>query len=247
MNFMKKILIIGLLFLSFTPLFSQENTEIKKGYRYNNNYDLAIGAGNGFSTALSWSHFHKIGKKGKFQIGYGLRLTSLFGSNVAHITAPAKLTSGGTGLGVIANEIIEANLDTLTLNSMQVNSLNLSINLQYAFSEKLEIGFNIDALGFSFGGEQKGNFVAASQKRVTSQETAKPTAANVLLTSDNDIGSLNSEFYLRYWLSPKWAIRGGLTFAFSEYTTSRKLTFDNDRFRAKVLMPMLAVTFSPYR
>ncbi|TAH20804.1 MAG: hypothetical protein EAZ08_05340 [Cytophagales bacterium] len=244
---MKKLLVMGLLALVFRPVFSQENTESKTGYRYNNNFDLAIGAGNGASTALSWSHFHKVGKKGKFQIGYGVRLTSLFGSNVAHITAPATLTSGKTGLGVIVGETIEANLDTLTLNSMQVNFLNISINLQYAFSQKLEVGFNIDALGFSFGGEQKGTFVAASQRRAASQETAKPTTANVLLVSDNDIGSLNSEIYLRYWFSPRWAIRGGLTFAFSEYTTSRKLTFDNDRFRAKILMPMLALTFSPYR
>jgi hypothetical protein len=227
--------------------FAQEATDNKKGFKYNNNYDLAVSAGNGFATALSWSHFHKIGKKGKFQLGYGVRLTSLFGSNVAHITAPAKLTTGSSGLGVIAKETIEANLDTLTLDKIQVNSLNISINLQYAFSEKVEVGFNIDALGFSFGGEQKGTFVAKSQGRASSQETAKPTTANVLLTSDNDIGSLNSELYLRYWISPKWAIRGGLTFAFSEYTANRKLVFDNDRFRAKILMPMVGISFSPYR
>ena len=245
---MNKILVFSFLFsFSYFLTFAQETTESKKGFKYNNNYDLAISAGNGFSLAPSWSHFHKIGKKGKFQIGYGVRLTSLFGSNVEHITAPARLTTGSTGLGVIAQETITANLDTLTLNSMQVNSLNITINLQYAFSEKIEIGFNIDALGFSFGGEQKGTFTARSLGRAPSQETAKPTTANVLLTSDNDIGSLNSELYLRYWLSPKWAIRGGLTFAFSEYTTSRKLVLDNDRFRAKILMPMIGITFSLYR
>jgi hypothetical protein len=243
---MNKLLIISLLNIISFSILAQDNTE-KRGFAYNHNFDFALSAGNGFSFAPSWSHFHKIGKKGKFQIGYGARLTSLFGSNVEHITAPARLTTGSTGLGVIAQETIEGNLDTLTINTMQVNSLNLTINLQFAFSEKIEIGFNIDALGFSFGGEQKGTFAARSQVRTSSQETAKPTTANVLLTSDNDIGSLNSELYLRYWLSPKWAIRGGLTFAFSEYTTSRKLTFDNDRFRAKILMPMIAVTFSPNR
>ncbi|MCU0391648.1 MAG: hypothetical protein MUE81_11075 [Thermoflexibacter sp.] len=241
---MKKLLIICLLYCSISHLFAQEN---KKSFKYNHNFDLAISGGNGFSTALSWSHFHKIGKKGKFQLGYGVRLTSLFGNNVDHITAPAKLTTGNTGLGVIAQETITANLDTLIINTMQVNSLNLTINLQYAFTEKIEFGFNIDALGFSFGGEQRGTFYARSQGLTPSQETSKPTTANVLLTSDNDIGSLNSELYLRYWLSPKWAIRSGLTFAFSEYTTIRKLALDNDRFRAKILMPMIAVTFSPSR
>jgi hypothetical protein len=242
---MKKSLILITCILLTQMVVAQ--TDDKKGFKYNNNYDVAVGFGSAFSTALSWSHFHKIGKKGKFQVGYGVRLTSLFGSNIEHITAPAKLTTGGGGLGVITKETIEGNLDTLNLNSIQVNSLNISINLQYAFSQKVEVGFNIDALGFSFGGEQKGTFNARSQGRTSSQETAKPTSANVLLTSDNDLGSLNSELYLRYWVSPKWAIRGGVSFAFSEYTTSRKLTFDNDRFRAKLLTPMIAVTFSPYR
>lgn len=242
---MKKLLIITVFVCITSSCFAQEAT--KKGFKYNNNYDLALSAGNGFSSALSWSHLHKLGKKGKFQLGYGLRLTSLFGSNVAHITAPAKLTTGSTGLGVIGMETIEANLDTLTLDKIQVNSLNITINLQYAFSEKIEVGFNIDALGFSFGGEQQGRFVAESQRIKASQEKASPTTANVLLTSDNDIGSLNSEIYLRYWLSPRWAVRGGLTFVFSEYTSARKLSLDNDRFRAKILMPLLAVTFSPYR
>ncbi len=242
---MKKIL--ALITCSLLLQVAVAQTDSKKGFKYNNNYDVAIGFGSAFSTALSWAHFHKIGKKGKFQVGYGVRLTSLFGSNIDHITAPAKLTTGGGGLGVITQETIEGNLDTLKLNSIQVNSLNISINLQYAFSEKVEVGFNIDALGVSFGGEQKGTFNARSQGRLPSQETAKPTTANVLLTSDNDIGSLNSELYARYWFSPRWAIRGGLSFAFSEYTTSRKLALDNDRFRSKILTPMIAVTFCPFR
>jgi len=243
---MKSFSVLCLLSLLAYSLLAQDK-DTTKGFKYNNYYDIAVSIGQGLSIAPSWSHFHKIGKRGRFQIGYGVRLTSLFGSKVAHITAPAKFTTGNTGLGVIFQETIEANLDTLTLDKIQVNSLNISINLQYAFSPKWEVGFNIDALGFSFGGEQKGAFVARSQGRNPSQETAKPTTLNLLLTSDNDIGSLNSELYLRYWFHPHWAIRGGFTFAFSEYTTSRKLVFDNDRFRAKILLFMMGVSFSPYR
>jgi hypothetical protein len=233
---MRKLLILTLLAVWTFPIMAQENAESKKGFKYNNHYDLAIGAGNGFSTALSWTHFHKIGKKGKFQIGYGVRLSSLFGSDLEYITAPADLTSGG-----------EKNLDTLKLSSTQLNALNLTINLQYAFTEKLEFGFNIDALGFTFGGEQKGMFTARSQGRTPSQEMAKPTSGNILLVGDNDRGSLNSQFYLRYWINPKWAIRGGVSYIFGEYTASRKLVLDNDRFRAKIFQPMIAITFSPYR
>ncbi|MCU0451100.1 MAG: hypothetical protein MUC97_14880 [Bernardetiaceae bacterium] len=211
------------------------------------NFDFAIAAGNGLYVAPSWSRFHGLGAKGKFQLGYGLRLTSQFGSNVPHLTAPAKLTTGQNGPGVLFQETIEANLDTLTLQNVQVNSLNASIHLQYAFSPKLEVGFNIDAIGFSFGGQQSGRFEARSAGRAPSTEMASPTTFNLLLISDNDLGSVNSELYVRYWLSPRWALRGGLGFAFSEYTTSRTLTLDNDRFRAKRLMPMLAVSFAPWR
>ncbi|SFE82433.1 hypothetical protein [Thermoflexibacter ruber] len=243
---MKNLLVLCLFFLFFHSLFAQDKDTTKR-FKYNNYYDLAISVGKGIAIAPSWSHFHKIGKRGKFQVGYGIRLTSFFGSKVEHITAPAKFTTANTGLGVIFQETIEANLDTLTLEKIQVNAINININLQYAFSKQWEIGFNIDALGVSFGGTQKGTFVALSQGRNPSQETAKPTTLNLLLTSDNDIGSLNSELYLRYWFHTQWAVRGGLTFAFSEYTSSGKLVFDNDRFRAKILMLMLGITFSPYR
>lgn len=243
---MKNLLVLCLFSLLFHSLFAQDKYTTRR-FKYNNYYDLAISVGKGLAVAPSWSHFHKIGRKGKFQLGYGIRLTSLFGSKVKHITAPAKFTTANTGLGVIFQETIEANLDTLTLEKIQVNAINININLQYAFSKQWEIGFNIDALGVSFGGAQKGTFVARSQGRNPSQETAKPTTLNLLLTSDNDIGSLNSELYLRYWFHTQWAVRGGLTFAFSEYTSSGKLVFDNDRFRAKILMLMLGITFSPYR
>jgi hypothetical protein len=243
---MKNLLVLCVFSFFAHSLFAQDKDSTRR-FKYNNYYDLAISVGKGLTIAPSWSHFHKIGKKGKFQVGYGIRLTSLFGNKVEHITAPAKFTTANTGLGVIFQETIEANLDTLTLERIQVNSINISINLQYAFTKQWEVGFNIDALGVSFGGEQKGTFLALSQGRSPSQETANPTTLNLLLTSDNDIGSLNSEFYMRYWFNNKWAVRGGFTFTFSEYTSSRKLVFDNDRFRAKILLFMLGITFSPYR
>jgi hypothetical protein len=80
---------------------------------------------------------------------------------------------------------------------------------------------------------------------------AKPTTLNLLLTSDNDVGSLNSEFYVRYWLSPKIGIRAGYTFYFSEYTTDRAIGFDNsrivnDRYRFKSSLIMLGISWKPF-
>lgn len=206
--------------------------------------DVALAAGGGGSLALSYQSLYG----GRFKIGWGVRYTGFGGKDLMFTTAPAKLTSGKTGPGVLVSENILSNFDTLTLNKVQTNALNAVINLQFAFSKRFEVGFNIDAIGVSFGAEQTGRFRSASQSTAldNSVQTAKPTSFNLLLISDNDLGNLNSELYARYWLGDWVALRAGLSFNFIEYTTTRKLTFDNDRFRYKSLLPMVAVSFSPF-
>jgi hypothetical protein len=57
--------IFCLLFSSafFANTHAQENTEIKKGFKYNNNFDLSLAANSDqFVGALSWVHFIPIGK-----------------------------------------------------------------------------------------------------------------------------------------------------------------------------------------
>jgi hypothetical protein len=213
------------------------------------NFDLATSATKGhFTTALSWSKLHEVGKKGKFTIGYGVRFTSAFYSNQDFVTAPAKLTSGVANPTAMFKDNILENFDTLHIHKGNVNMLNASIYLQYKLTPKLEVGFNIDALGFSFGGKKSGTYTSNiyTAGKVTTH-TAKPTAFNILLISDNDIGSLNSELYARYWLTPKIAVRAGATFIFKEYTTDKKLSLDNDRFRNKSWQALLAVTFNPFK
>jgi hypothetical protein len=231
--------------------FSQENvSETKKGYKYNNNFDIALAAGNSqFSGAASWVHFHGIGnKKQKFKIGYGVRYTSYMAKNKAYVTAPAKITAGKTGPQVLFTEINLAKYDTINFQKSQHHAINISINLQYSFTQKLEVGFNIDAVGFTFGPKQTGSFVSSVRPASTpQQQAAKPTPLNALLISDNDIGTLNSELYARYWFSDKIAVRAGLSFLFTEYTSINKLTDNNNRWRNKSLMPMIGFTYTPFK
>jgi len=206
--------------------------------------DVALSAVGGFSGALSYQQLYGIGKAKRFRVGWGVRLTSFVGKDLDYITAPARLTSGETGPQVLFVENVLSNLDTLKLPRSQTNALNLAIHLEYSF-RKLDVGFNIDAIGATFGAEQTGTFVAKSTDSRLSgtQQSAKPTVFNLLLVSDNDLGSLNSELYARYWFSPKTGIRFGASFQFTEYTTSQNLTFENDRFRNKILMPFVAISF----
>ncbi len=206
------------------------------------NLGLAFGASQG-SLSAAFAHDWYLGKKKKFILGTGGRFTAYVAQNQYYETAPAKLTSGGTGLGVLFEETITANIDTFLISSPNVYAINAFINLGYQFSEKFSVGFNIDAIGFSFGGEKQGNYINGSQGQLT---TATPTSFNLLLISDNDLGSLNSELYGKYKINEQWSIRAGVQFLFTEYTTKtevQQFPEPNDRFRNKSLMIMIGASF----
>jgi hypothetical protein len=205
------------------------------------NFTGGVGSTKG-SFSLSYLHDWQVGKKQKIGLGLGARLTSFVGANLYYITAPAELTSGSTGPGVIFKENINENIDSLLVKSPQVNSLNIMLNIDYEISPKILIGFNIDAIGFSFGGSRTANYINGSTGKITD---ASPTSFNVLLISDNDNGSLNSELYAQYFFKDQWAIKIAGQFLFTEYTTDTNVqTFpeDNDRFRNKALLSAVGIT-----
>jgi len=211
-------------------------------------YTLTFSAAAGNKEALltlAIGHNIGLGQSQRFKMGGGIRFNSYFAGSQQYITAPAKFTSTQQNLGTIFSETIEANLDTVTIAKSQVNALNLYINLEYRLHPKWDIGFNIDAIGFSFGKKQSGT-IQTSLPPVggTYAVTAKPTRGNFLLTSDNDIGSLNSELFVRYHLAGNLALQGGVTFVFNEYTATTKPVLDNNRFRNKSLLPMIAISYN---
>jgi hypothetical protein len=204
--------------------------------------NLAIGDSEG-SLAFSLNYDRGVGKRKKIIIGLAGRLTSYFGKNQYYVTAPAELTSGSTGPGVLFKENIEANMDTFLIKTSQVNCFNLALTLGYNLSERISLRFSIDAIGFSFGKSVDGNYINGTEGLM---ESARPTTFNLLLISDNDKGSLNSEFFARYLLNDKWAIRGGVQFLFTEFTTDsevQQFPEPNDRFRNKSLMFSAGVSY----
>lgn len=222
-------------------------------YRAEHNFDIAASVSPGsFSGALSWSHLHPVALKGKLKLGYGVRLTSFIGANKFYTTAPAKYTSPVQNLGTIFSRTIEENIDTITTATASTNSANIALYIECKLSPRFDIGFNIDAVGFSFGPEKQFNIISSTfDPNQAPVQSGSPTTLNLLLTSDNDIGSLNSEFYLKYNLNERIGIRGGFTFLFSEYRTNNDLSFNNnaivnDRYRYKAGMIMLAVSLRPF-
>jgi len=243
---MKKVLffvavILSILFLSF-PSYSQDvdnEQNHKQPSQVYSDVNFSVGVyKNGFSTALAYCRLHPIAFKKRFYVGYGVHFTSYFGKNIEYVTAPASVSEGN-----FFKAQNEEKLDTLFLSNGQTNSLNASIFLMYKITPKLRIGFNIDAIGFSFGKDQNSTFYSYSENIPPTNSNASVTKFNLLLTGDYDIGNLNSEIYAQYDISNKIGISAGASFLFSEYTTDKKFAFDNDRFRRKSLGLMLAVAY----
>jgi hypothetical protein len=208
------------------------------GFKHSLDFSYANSFNNGNALALSLLSTKQFVFSEKFHLGLGLRFTSNSTKGKPFVTAPAKVSEGN-----FFKKQNEEKLDTLYLNKGKTNSLNLAIYLAYDISNKLAIELNIDAIGFSFGANQRGSYQARSQNYPITEETAKVTPFNILLTGDYDIGSLNSEFTLNYKITDQFSIRPGVSFLFSEYTTDRKLAFNNDRFRNKSLLPVLGLRY----
>jgi hypothetical protein len=159
-------------------------------------------------------------------LGYGIRFSSYSASGKYFETAPANL--------IKENKLGDFYTDA------QINSLNLAFYAEYKIFKKIDLGFNIDVFGGSFGKQQQGIFIF---QPLGTLANAKPTSLNVLLTGNNSKGTLNSEFFLRYWFNEKLALKGGFSYFFAEYTTTQKLAFDNNRFRNKAPMGFVGITY----
>jgi hypothetical protein len=253
---MNKAMFITILLISVAcaRVQAQRSTDDEQtGRRRVDLLDVALSTASGrFSAAASWTRLHDVGAKRRLQLGYGLRLTSFVAANKFYTTAPAKYTSTRQDITTIFSETIDANIDTLTTATAVTYSLNATLNAQYRLTSRWDIGFTIDLVGFGFGPEKKFNIISSSfDSNQPPVQAGKPTQFNLLLTSDNDIGSLNSEFFVRYWVTAAIGIRVGYTFLFSEYRTRQELSFDNgrivnDRYRYKAGMALVAVTYKPF-
>jgi hypothetical protein len=157
MNIITKLLGISIFAFGSATAVGQTKTSVKVSKpkppidRY---ASLAVQATSPLFIAASVHQDWWLGKKQKFVIGGGLRLTSSFGSNAQFITAPAKLTSGKQGPSVFFAPQINANIDSFGIAKVQSNAINITGNIGYRFTKKLSAGFNIDVVGISFGAAQ---------------------------------------------------------------------------------------------
>lgn len=199
--------------------------------------DFMLGIGSGqTNVSLSYQRNWKFGKKQKLEMGVGMRFSSFFSSNKYFTTAPARIVKGEAGPQALFKEPIPEYVDSVLFPSAQINSLNFMLDIAYSFSDRFKVGFNIDVIGISFGGVQSGTYINgnAPDGIVNKPVSGSPTGFNLLLVGENDIGSLNSEFFVAYAFNDTWSAKLGAQHIFMEYTTDTKvqqLPEANDRFR----------------
>jgi long-subunit fatty acid transport protein len=217
--------------LSFSELEAQENP-VKANPAKTQYLDLGLGFG-ASQTSISGSYLHNwhLGEKKKFFLGLGARITSQFGNNVYYTSAPANLASD------------DMKVDSVFITSPMLVSINAVLNLGYRFNNKFQAGFNIDAIGFSLGGEKAAIFTSGGSN---TDVVANATSFNVLLIGNNDRGSLNSQFYLQYDFKPNLGVKAAYQYLFTEYTTKTKvqqIPESNDRFRNKASMGYVGLVY----
>ncbi len=230
---------IGVAFclMFFVSMATAQTVSTKKTNRF---VDVALTAGSSQgAAAFSYVHNWKIGKKQKWEIGIGGRLTSYFGTKREYITAgPARLTrSQSIPFLIFFADQRPENWDTLNVQRPFTTAFNATVNIGYHFNKKWSAGFNIDLIGVTLGRTTNG--ILTSNGTTRNDSEVKPTAFNILLTGDHDRGSLNSEFFIGYHFSDKWSLRGVFQYYFSEYKTTNlsQVTSDGtviNRFRNKV-------------
>ena len=243
---MKKKLI---LLLVITSAFIREGkAQGLSSERLRRYFDLTAAVGQSQGTvSATYGHNWKLWKRQKWEIGLSARWSTYFGSKKDFITAPARLARTNTTPFLIffAGQKTE-NHDTLTVQRPLTTSLNFAVNAGYNLTAQWYLGFNIDVIGFTFG--RKSSAILTSNGVTRTEPKAKPAFFNLLLTGDHDLGSLNSEFFLRYKLKSSWSIKAVYQFVFIEYVTqSIKQTAPDgtmvNRFRNKVNVFGLGVVY----
>lgn len=227
---MKNWILTSIILIAALSLGQQAMAQEAETMGLRQDLDLAVGGGDGSVLAsLAYQHTWALGKKDQWRLSYGLRFTS-FSSNKAmeFYSAP------------IDYYLIEEKTDTLTVGSPSQSNIALYLGATYRIKDKLELGFNIDALGYTFGGDAAATFKGGNQTLPT---TVSPNQMTALLMGANDIGMIKAEFFVGYQLKENWMIRLGFNNNFVEYVTSTELQPGNTRFRGDPTAGFLAIRY----
>ncbi len=211
-----------------------------------------------YAPSLTYFQLLNLGNQRLISIGWTARLAKYFGDNLNFYTAPARLTRGATGFEALGPSLKSANIDTVRFDYVTNTSLNFGIRAEVHLGP-VDLGGSADILGLAFGKSRIGRVITSSGSYIVAgaktdstvfftgdnrYQRMRPTGVNIRLLGDNDVGNLATEVYARIHINQRIAIKGGYQWQTAEmYFRDIKPTDGNKRYRHRVGMPFVAVTF----
>jgi hypothetical protein len=190
--------------------------------------DFSIATPSGITAAIAYTPTFSFFDH-RLNAGIGARFSSFFGSgSVIFPNGNAALIAAGAR-------------DTLTVDHPRSYALNLMFAISIRLFAGLEAGMNIDLIGVGFGPEVTGQY-AGLEAALSGAQRASPSRLNLFLFGRHDYGQLDSEFFAGYWVG-SWGLRAGVSHMSTEYTSSRLLDGNNDRFRASATRGFVALGY----
>lgn len=210
-------------------LFLNAHAQLEESYHFEQVSNLDIGVrSESILLQLDYQHIHRLNPENRFRMGYGIAFMRFRSFNdIAY-------TTRGAG------ENINVGLDTFQVENARISSLNLFLLLNYAPNNRLDFGFSVDMLGMSWGDVQKGLFATGPNDPNPLGAEAKPQTFNSSLTAS---GSWRSQFRLRYWLYPRFALQTGITYWRSAYEITEDIDLDRYEFTRGLLFWKLGLAF----
>lgn len=137
--------------------------------------------------------------------------------------------------------------NSLFLDDHTVYSLNLTLNADISFTCWLDAGLNIDVVGVSFGESTDALYRSASFFPAASTEQAKPELLNVFAFGNNNRGTLNTQFYLRFWPGELFFVKAGSSLYHLSENTDNTLNYSNNRFNTDSYMGFVFLGWTPLK
>lgn len=231
MNSMKKLLTvaIGIFFAMFLQV---QSTYAQEAKTLNNSIEAGIGfTSGGFIGGIGYWQDWGVLKNKALRLGYGVRFTSFSGSDGNHASAPPEFWND------------ETMRDSVFVSSPQMSNIALYVGASYVIADRFELGFNIDALGYTFGGDKDAVHTSISDG-VETETVVNPGSVTALLLGPNDIGMVRSDFFVGYKFNENWKATVGFGPLFTEYRTETELQEGNTRYRGTYGMILLGVVYS---
>ncbi|MFD2932982.1 hypothetical protein [Spirosoma flavum] len=233
--------------------------------RLSSGYDVGMAySKNNYNPSATYYQLINIGERKIVSLGWTARLGAFYGDNLNYYTAPARLTRGKSGFNALSGPLVTDNIDTIRYDYVTMTSFNVGFRAQIKLG-LVELGVSADLLGLTFGKSRMGRYKSSTGqfavRSVTGADSttayfqgantfqkSRPGFLNVRLLGDNDIGTLSTEVYARAHIAQRFSVKLGYQWLTTEMTvTNRDVIADNNRFRNRVGMAYLAVTFPVFQ